>query len=252
MISKKEFFNLYNRNSPDNKNRSVGKWISKLCRRKISFYVAYYFARLGISSNSVTLFSLLVAIISSSIFIIPTMFTLVLLFFAYELVYILDNVDGELARFHGTFSKYGELLDDLSDIFIASFFVMAFGIRMYLDSNNPLFLILGNLGTLSYVFEGLWVKNSKEIVGKFNSDNSGSLMHRLRTYLLSIDDVSMIAAIIIVLTFLQNLFTSINLVVWFFFLYIFVLFLTKILLRYCLILMKTKKVKKTAWEGWGS
>jgi len=250
MITKKRFFELYNRNSPLNKDRSVGEATNKLYRRNLAFEIAYILAGKGISANTVTVSYFLLAIVASLIFIYPSTLSLVLFILLYEVVYVLDCVDGQLARFHGTLSRFGDLLDVFSDLLTTALFPVVLGIRLFWMTGNNVFLMFACLGGLSFLYEGVWVQNSADILGSFSVENEETTTNRLRTILLMVDNLSVIALVILLLSLVSVNIFGLPLVGWFYICYVLGQFGLKVVLRYLIVLRKTIQAPKKKWKGW--
>lgn len=249
MISKKIFFELYNRNSPKNKSRDIGHIANRYYRRNLSLHIAYSLAQLGVSANSVTLGFLVISLIANVLFVVPNVFTLITLIIIYEIAYVLDSVDGQLARFYGTFSIFGELLDTFSETIIWGSFVIAFGVRLYFETGNPIYIVLGGLGSLSFVTEGLWIKNSASLVGEMvpKADN---LMQTLRNIYINLDSMTTISVALLTVEILASFTKSKLPLELFFIVYIVFLISIKIVARLSIIVRKSKDLPRKPWKGW--
>ncbi len=139
MPSKQVFYELYNKNSPKNPKKKIGPVDAKLLLRDLSLPVAYSLAKIGVSANTVTVAFLIISLIGNTLFIIPSIYTLLVLIILGEFAQLLDCVDGQLARFHGTTSLYGRYFDKLSHELINGSFLFAFGIRVFLETQSPIF-----------------------------------------------------------------------------------------------------------------
>jgi len=236
MVSKKVFYTLYNRNSQNNTYRSIGDILNKKYRREVSLPIAYFFAKKKHIANI--------------LFIYPSIYTIFALFILYEVVQILDCVDGQLARYYGTFSIYGDLLDMFTELILSSTFIAFFGIRIYLSTSNPIFLIIGSLGAISYVLEGLWVKNSSNISGELGSRDKMSLFDKLRMIYISLDNMTFISIGTLLIAYLQDNFNNSTIIPIVFTLYVVFLLFIKIIFRLVLIYNKAESVSKKTWTGW--
>lgn len=250
MVSKKVFYTLYNRNSQNNTYRSIGDILNKKYRREVSLPIAYFFAKKNISANATTLLFFIIGLIANILFIYPSIYTIFALFILYEVVQILDCVDGQLARYYGTFSIYGDLLDMFTELILSSTFIAFFGIRIYLSTSNPIFLIIGSLGAISYVLEGLWVKNSSNISGELGSRDKMSLFDKLRMIYISLDNMTFISIGTLLIAYLQDNFNNSTIIPIVFTLYVVFLLFIKIIFRLVLIYNKAESVSKKTWTGW--
>lgn len=249
MITKQQFYNLYNRNSAKNKKRHIGDITNKYFRRNFSLHIAYFLAKRDTSPNSVTLTFFFLGLIANLLFIIPSFYTAVSLLVIYEIVRILDNVDGQLARFYGTSSVYGELLDIYTEMVIYSSFIAAFGMRLYIQTDHIIFLILGIFGVIAYVTESLWVKSS-DIIFSSMQTNKINVIQKIRTIYLNIDNMTVITVAILILSVIHILANTLILITWFFSSYVIFIFIIKIVVRLYLTYHKAQAVSKGNWKGW--
>ena len=74
-------------------------WLSRLFYRKFTIYFTWACARLGISSNAATLISGLAIFAAAVCYVVPSKFAWLAGALLVQLYFILDHVDGELARY---------------------------------------------------------------------------------------------------------------------------------------------------------
>jgi len=106
-------------------------WYGKYFVRYFSIYISLALVRLGISANTVTIL-MGVAGLCGSFCMVPhnPWWNLAGVIF-WQLWFILDCVDGEVARISKISSAFGIYLDELSHIVANSTFVLAFGLHIY-------------------------------------------------------------------------------------------------------------------------
>jgi phosphatidylglycerophosphate synthase len=103
-----------------------------------------------LTPNQITLSALLVATASAAILLlVPGRLGLVAGILLFELSYVLDCADGMLARWRGTASPVGHLLDFLMDEIKAFVLLAAIATRLFLEQNEPRFLLLGLAGLVA-------------------------------------------------------------------------------------------------------
>ncbi len=102
-----------------------------------------FFIRSGLHPNHITLLSASSGAAAALLFCLGTKAGFISGAAFFELFYILDNCDGEVARAKGLSSKFGSWLDTLVDYcaHVAAFGGIAFGI--YRTTKSPLILIAG-------------------------------------------------------------------------------------------------------------
>lgn len=124
-------------------------WNSYVCR-PIAAVLVDWIKDTRITPNQVTLSALVVAGISAvALVVAPGYWGIALAVLLYEASYVLDCVDGMLARWRGIASTVGHLLDFLMDEIKAFMIVAAVAIRLYLDHSQPAFLLLGIAGLVA-------------------------------------------------------------------------------------------------------
>jgi hypothetical protein len=103
-----------------------------------------------LTPNHVTLCSFVVATVACGLLVgLPGTWGLVVAVFVYELSYVLDCVDGMLARLRGQASTQGHLLDFLMDELKALLVLGAASVRLFQDAKDPRWLLLGLAGVIA-------------------------------------------------------------------------------------------------------
>lgn len=254
MISQREFYELYNKNSPFNKNRNLGAIDAKLFLRDLSLPVAYFCAKKGISANTITVVFLLISLLANALFAIPSIYTILSLIIIHETAQLLDCVDGQLARYHGVSSKYGKSFDTLAHVLISGTFMLAFGIRLYLQDNQIIFLILGGVGAFAKSFEQqleiekisiLEALTLKKIY--YHSRLGRYFMYGFQSM---ITEVRIFVVGILLLTLIQPIVTGIRLVELSFVVMVLVTFLESLVYRIYLSIKQLNLVERKVWKGW--
>jgi len=100
-----------------------------------------------ITPNQITLSAVFVALVSVVLLLVlPGHLGLILAVFVFELSYVLDCADGMLARWRGTASPVGHLLDFLMDELKAFLLLAAVAVRLFREQGDVRFLLLGLFG----------------------------------------------------------------------------------------------------------
>lgn len=104
-----------------------------------------------VTPNQITMSALVVATLSSAILLaVPGWLGLVLGILLFEFSYVLDCADGMLARWRGTASPVGHLLDFLMDEIKAFILLAAVATRLFLErQQDPKFLLIGLFGLVA-------------------------------------------------------------------------------------------------------
>jgi len=124
-------------------------WNLYVCRPVAAVVVAAI-EKTRITPNQVTLSAVVVAVISAAMMVLlPGYWGLLGAVIVFELSYVLDCVDGMLARWRGIQSTPGHLLDFLMDEIKAFVILAAVSVRLWRDRHDDLFLLLGILGLVA-------------------------------------------------------------------------------------------------------
>jgi len=99
--------------------------------RPISFYLTYVFLKLNISANQATYFSIFIGFIGCGFIVSGNYSFRIIGALLMNLWIILDCVDGNIARFKKTFSKYGEFIDALNGYLMNALLFISVGIGAF-------------------------------------------------------------------------------------------------------------------------
>src|SRR5262245_59241095 len=109
--------------------------------------IVWLLAPTRVTPNQVTLVAFVVAAISIALMVLaPGYLGLVAAVVVFEFSYVLDCVDGMLARQRGTQSVVGHLLDFLMDEIKAFAMLGAVSVRLYSETHDHRYLLLGIAG----------------------------------------------------------------------------------------------------------
>ena len=128
--------------------------LARIFYRPISFYISAWCANRNISANTVSYFSIVFAILGCLCFIIPGYYWHLAGAILFNIWYLSDCVDGNIAR---SIKKqpFGAFADATSSYILVGFMGSAIGYAVYNDGGlfvEPgcvLFILLGSLGTTS-------------------------------------------------------------------------------------------------------
>lgn len=122
--------------------RSDECWYSKYFVRYFSIYISYALANLRIPANVVTVLTGVVGLCGSTCMIFHSLWWNVAGAILWQIWFILDCVDGEVARLQNRASVLGIYLDRVSHIVANSTFVLALGLHVYFLKPSILNLIV--------------------------------------------------------------------------------------------------------------
>lgn len=97
----------------DEFKKNMGNWEQVHLSRKISIWITYFLIDRSISPNQVTILWIVLGVFGSLLFIINAYWVSMVAIFLLYASWILDNVDGELARYRKQFSIEANFLDML-------------------------------------------------------------------------------------------------------------------------------------------
>ena len=121
-------------------------WNAYVCR-PIAAVLVSAIAGTRITPNQITISAVFVALISVALLLLlPGHLGLILAVGVFELSYVLDCADGMLARWRGTASPVGHLLDFLMDELKAFLLLAAVAVRLFREHGDVRFLLLGLFG----------------------------------------------------------------------------------------------------------
>jgi phosphatidylglycerophosphate synthase len=128
---------------------------NRFVARPVAAVLVTLFEPTRITPNQITLASLFVFLIAAALLIVlPGQQGLVAAIVVLELSYVLDCVDGQLARMRGTSSPVGAHFDFLMDELKAFLLVSATAARLWQESGSPRLLLEG-LAALTAVASGI-------------------------------------------------------------------------------------------------
>lgn len=130
-------------------------WISNILGRPISIYITWLSIKLGISANQITFISCCFALSSSFVLLWGTKYAMLASAICIYLFYVLDHVDGELARYANHVSPSskhldlsGKYFDRIVHYFLGITLYPCLGISLYFLYGDIIWLILGVLGAI--------------------------------------------------------------------------------------------------------
>jgi len=130
------------------KKRDVN-WFTEHIARPPAAIVVYLASKTRITPNQITFLSVVVAAAACAIWMfLPGYAWLVAAAMIFELSFVLDCADGQLARLRGIASPIGHLLDFLMDELKAMLVIGSLAVRLWGESGDPRLLLAGLGGLL--------------------------------------------------------------------------------------------------------
>ena len=114
--------------------------------RKYSFVFSALLAKVGLTPNIITLFMILSGVLGSILFLSQTVLNSLLGIFFFNLWFIFDCSDGEVARITGKSSVYGSYLDRIAHWVTHPLMILSISYHYFLGCEDAfLYLVLGGL-----------------------------------------------------------------------------------------------------------
>lgn len=127
--------------------KDMANWESIYVSRKISIWITYCLRNSRISPNQVTALWLILGLLGAFLLIPHVYWMSILAIFLLYIAWILDNVDGELARYKKEFSIAGNLLDMIGHEIIFPVVCGCLTFSMILRSESNFAIFFGLMAT---------------------------------------------------------------------------------------------------------
>ena len=135
--------------------------------RPISYYPSWLFLRLGISANKVTTIGTIIGVIGCVFLALGSYWEVIAGAILVNVRFLFDVVDGNIARYSNSCTKYGAYIDVMSSYAMAALIPIAAGIGMFrhpdhylcslfhfffgIEVDNTIYLVLGVLTSFLYI-----------------------------------------------------------------------------------------------------
>ncbi len=121
--------------------------IARTLNRRISLKISKYLAGRNITPNQITVFSFLISVAGSALFLLNTYLATLIAGIIIQLHSIIDGCDGEIARLKFMESKFGAWLDGVLDRYAD--FIIIFCITLSISQTNWFYWIIGFLAAFA-------------------------------------------------------------------------------------------------------
>jgi len=209
-------------------------WLYYVVRR-ISFYPTWLFLKLGISANQATYISMIVGAIGCGFLALGNYGIKIIGALLVNFWIILDCVDGNIARFKKTFSKYGEFVDALSGYLMNALLFLSVGIGAFnhpeplfefinqsfaFDLDKSILIILGAWASLAIILPRLifhkFINTFPEAQSTEIKSGPGSSKSFYHKVYFIIHNVASFSGFLTPILFLATLFRSLSIFVFFY------------------------------------
>lgn len=138
------------------KKDSEPYWLARIFTRYVSVYISWICIQFGISANAITIISFFIGVAGAFMFMIYDYEIYIFAFMCLLIWYILDHVDGELARYQVKVlgekpNNSGEYLDLLVHKWVQPLTHISIGIALQSQFDSIFYLIIGIIASTSYV-----------------------------------------------------------------------------------------------------
>ena len=144
MESWKEFSKKIEKDQTDLK----ADWYGRFFVWKISAPITYLLVRTPISANQVTVIQEIIGTIGAIMLAVPSIKIMLLGIFLIQFGFILDCVDGEVARYKGQSSVRGVFLDLIGHQIVIPFYIFFTSLGVFVRTDQIDALVVGFLGAL--------------------------------------------------------------------------------------------------------
>lgn len=129
-----------------NKEHGHGETLRHLLYAHLSMPLTAILAKTNITPNIVTTISTILGFVAAYFFYKADYLSLIIGAIFITISYTLDCVDGELARYKNTGSKFGAWWDSVGDRLVEYVVFSSLTMGLYFKTNNPTILIVGFFG----------------------------------------------------------------------------------------------------------
>jgi len=163
----------YTYNEIKNLEKPVNHWWYTLVLKPFVLRLVYLFANyIKFTPNQITAISFIFGLLSAFSFLQGTRFYLIVGAFLFEISYILDCVDGRIARLKGLKSVFGAYLDQMTDVVKYFFIILSLSYGQYLLMGDVSYLLLGIFFIFLHLTLFLSAKSLQVIEKEFSIETS--------------------------------------------------------------------------------
>lgn len=123
--------------------REAGNWMARYLVRDAALFITWLLLHTTITANQVTLISLIIGIAGGLWLALQGDIPFLIGVFALQIWYLLDHVDGQIARYRKTASLTGRFFDFTTHHIIHGILFFCLGAYCFYKTNQPLFIFWG-------------------------------------------------------------------------------------------------------------
>lgn len=136
-------------------HRRIGNWMARRVARPLALRVTWVLVPYGISAHAMTLVAWLTGLCAVALFAWDGPEAMLAGAVVLQLWYLLDHVDGQLARYHGTASLDGVQLDYLMHHMLSLLVPIGVGVGAAVSAVDPLWAMCGLVWGVASLLIGL-------------------------------------------------------------------------------------------------
>lgn len=153
ICQKRQF--LYNKKGEENTSPPVEEYFYDRFLRLISIYITKIFLYTPITSNQVSILSMVVGVLAGVAFSFAHPFYWIIGFLLLQLFHFLDAVDGEIARYRKEASPIGKYFDLLAHGVVIAAFYMGITFGIYNGTGQSIVFFFGFVALISFLLSSL-------------------------------------------------------------------------------------------------
>ena len=127
-------------------------FFAKIIYRPLSEPIALILSKTSITPNQVSFMSVVSSVIAGIFFSLGEWLYLAIGYIFLQLTYLLDHVDGNLARYTGKSDEFGKWVDEIANKPSKFFLVLGVSIGLFRMTNNAFYLILGSITIFNWFY----------------------------------------------------------------------------------------------------
>lgn len=135
--------------------REVGNWMVRRIVRDTALPITWLLLHTPVTANQVTLASLLIGLVGILFFSFPGKGMFLAGAILLQFWYLLDHVDGQVARYRGTASLTGRFFDYMTHHLIHGVIFFSLGLYVYRETHRFFFVLWGFFASISILMFNL-------------------------------------------------------------------------------------------------
>ncbi len=155
----------------DKIGRENENWLARYVYRELAKPLVIHLSKISVTSIQVSIISIMTSIIAGIFFYFGDWKSLAIGYVFLQMTIVLDHVDGAIARYTNNQTILGSWFDKFGNKLHKFFFVFGVTLGLYRTTQDPFYLILGNLTGFLWVFS-LYISETKKMRFKFKEDIS--------------------------------------------------------------------------------